>query len=391
MPHSSSKHGRKPDKTAYGERLLPSESIRRIAVFRALQLGDMLCVVPALRALRKAAPRASITLVGLPWAASFASRFDDYIDDFLEFPGFPGLPEHPPALDQIPQFIARAQQSRFDFALQMHGSGALANPLTVILGASHNAGYYLSGQYCPDPGRFLQWNEREHEILRYVRLMTAMGAREEGTHLEFPLFESDQHALLRSDTDLPVPGSYACIHPGSRLSSRRWPPERFAEIADRLACAGLKIVLTGSSAEASLTKAVKKAMRMPALDLAGKTELGALAVLISAARLLVCNDTGVSHIAAAVATPSVVVSCSADAQRWAPLDQESHRVLHEPFDGKTVPHETCPLPEHPCSRNVSAEMVWEETASLLRDLSYAGMQIGHEGGRAHFSTPPQRH
>jgi ADP-heptose:LPS heptosyltransferase len=391
MSHFSTMRRRKPGNAAYGNRLLPSESMERIAVFRALQLGDMLCAVPALRALRNAAPNARITLVGLPWAASFASRFDEYIDDFLEFPGFPGLPEHTPVLDKLPEFIAGAQHQRFDLALQMHGSGTLTNPITAILGATHNAGFYLPDQYCPDPGRFLQWNEREHEVLRYVRFMTALGASEQGTDLDFPLFEADQQALLRSDTNLPAPGSYACIHPGSRLPSRRWPPERFAEIADRLAAAGLKIVLTGSASEAALTRAVKKAMRMPALDLTGKTDLGALAVLISDARLLVCNDTGVSHIAAAVATPSIVISSGADAERWAPLDRERHRVLHHPIECRPCPHESCPLPDHPCSRNVSVEMVWEETASLLQDLSYAGMQVRHENGHPHFGVPPLRH
>lgn len=391
MNHFSPIRRQRPDDTAYGKRLLPSDTIRHIAVFRALQLGDMLCAVPALRALRSAAPEARITLIGLPWAAGFASRFDEYVDDFLEFPGFPGLPEHTPALDRLPQFIIDAQQQRFDLALQMHGSGGLSNPLTVILGAAHNAGFFMPGQYCPDPGRFVQWNEREHEILRYVRFMATLGAPEQGSHLEFPILESDQQALLRSDANLPAPGSYACMHPGSRLPSRRWPPERFAEIADRLAAAGLKIVLTGSASEAALTRAVKKAMRMPALELTGKTELGALAALIGDAQLLVSNDTGVSHIAAAVSTPSIVISSGADADRWSPLDRERHRVLHHPVECRPCAHESCPLADHPCSRNVSVDMVWAETASLLRELSYAGMQMRYDRTSPVFGTPPLRH
>jgi ADP-heptose:LPS heptosyltransferase len=161
------------------------------------------------------------------------------------------------------------------------------------------------------------------------------------------------------------------VHPGARLPSRRWLPQRFAEVADRLAASGLKVVLTGSPAEAEIVHAVQRAMRMPSLDLSGRTELGALAALIAQARLVVSNDTGISHVAAAVATPSVIVSCGSDPQRWAPLDGERHQVVVADVACRPCMHQTCPIGHH-CAQEVSAETV----ASLAsRLLSYPTMEM----------------
>lgn len=76
-----------------------------IVIFRALKLGDLLCTVPAFRALRKAFPQARISLLGLPWSASFAERYYCYIDDFIHFPGYPGLPEQPVHIEAINSFF----------------------------------------------------------------------------------------------------------------------------------------------------------------------------------------------------------------------------------------------------------------------------------------------
>ena len=331
----------------------------RIGVFRALQLGDLLCAVPALRALRAAHRHAEITLIALPWARELAARFREYIDDFIAFPGFPGMPERVPDLNAIPPFFEHARSRSFDLALQLHGSGELTNPLTVLLGAAGNAGYYRPGHWRPGE-RFHAWREHEHEVLRWLRLMELLGIAARGTHLEFPLREPDwqEWRALRL-------GDYAVIHPGSQLASRRWPAERFAEVGDALAAEGLRIVVTGSAGEAALTASVKRALREPALDLAGRTTLGALGALIARARLLVCNDTGVSHIAAAMGTRSVVVSCGSDPRRWAPLDHGLHRVLAAAVPCRPCAHALCPI-GHPCARNVSSrEVIAQATGALL--------------------------
>lgn len=353
--------------SSYGPRTrLDFGALRNIAVFRALQLGDLLCLVPTLRALRLAAPNAKITLIGLPWAESFVTRFNKYIDDYLMFPGFPGLAESKPQIDRIPEFFATAQQRQFDFAFQLHGSGALSNPITMALGAARTAGFYLPDAYCPDHEYFIPWLHSEHEVTQYLRLLEFLGAPANNRSLEFPLSDIDFQSLRKGGQFRPQPGSYVCIHPGARLPSRRWLPKRFAYVADGLANQGLEVVLTGSTDERPIVDAVLHEMRAPSIDMCGRTELGSLAALIAGARLLVSNDTGVSHIAAAVATPSVIVCSGADPQRWAPLDRKRHRVLYAAVPCRPCAHTICPI-GHPCAENISAEKVLHEALRVCSD------------------------
>lgn len=339
---------------------------RRIGIFRALQLGDMLCAVPALRALRAAAPEAKITLIGLPWASDFVSRFNRYVDDHVSFPGFPGMPEQPARLDRLPGFIAAMQSRRFDLLLQMHGSGGVTNPLAVAFGAARNAGFYSEGSFCPDPAGFMPWDASQHEVRRNLQLLAHLGVPTLGEDLEFPLDEVDYRALQADCPTLPAPGTYVCIHPGARLSSRRWDAIRFAGVAERLQKDGLKVVLTGAAQELELVNAVARAMREPPLNLCGRTQLGAFAALVSRARLVVCNDTGISHIAAAVRTPSIVICCGADPLRWAPLDRRRHRTLAADVPCRPCMHSVCPT-DHACAAQVQVSDVVSAAHMALSD------------------------
>ena len=300
---------------------------QRIIILRALQIGDLLCAVPAFRALKTALPQARTTLIGLPWAHRFVERFNFYLDGFIPLPGYPGFPEQNPEVSRFPDFLATVQRSQYDLAIQMQGSGEISNPLIMLLGAKYCAGFYLPGQYCPDPERFLPYPEHEPEMWRHLRLMEFLGAPPQGDDLEFPLCDQDWKEIEGIKAKFGIQRDCVCIHPGARSPERRWPVERFAGVADGLAAHGLQVVLTGTLDEAALTQAVAAQMQSPSLDLAGLTSLGALAALISNARLVVSNDTGVAHIAAAVQTPSVVLFLASDPNRWAPQDLALHKVV----------------------------------------------------------------
>lgn len=335
----------------------------RIAVFRALVLGDLLCATPVLRAVKAAWPDSELSLIGLPWARDFAER-QPHVDRFEVFPGFPGLPETPPDLAALPGFIARMQHRRYDLLLQLHGSGGVVNPLLATFGARRLAGFTEPGGYNADPALHAPWPTVGHEIERLGSLLDHLGIARHGEHMDFPVTDADDEALIRAVPPLARPVPIACIHPGAQLPSRRWAPERFAEVGDALAAAGLLVVLTGTRAEAAVTARVRGLMQRQALDLAGQTDLFALGALVRRSRLVVCNDTGMSHVAAALGTRSVVISSGGDAARWAPFDHTRHRVLWHDTPCRPCAHRECPI-EHPCARGVSARAVIEAALDAM--------------------------
>jgi len=300
-------------------------SFEKIAVFRALQLGDLLNTIPAIRALRRAYPDAEITLLGLPWAGGFVRRFSKYFDRFIHFPGYPGLPEQEFDSAAFGHFLKEMQAEQFDLLLQMQGNGTIVNRLLEQFGALRLAGFH-NGDSRMDPSWFVEYPERVHEIKRHQVLMAHLGIALAGNELEFPLTVKDQEEFEGLDLSL-CARHYVCIHPGSRGGWRQWPPAYFALLADYCAEKGLNIVITGTADEIDITREVIKCLHYPAIDLTGRTTMGAMGVLLRNAFLLISNCTGVSHMAAALRTPSVIISMDGEAHRWAPLDRRLHRTI----------------------------------------------------------------
>lgn len=318
------------------------DEVRRILVIRALPgLGDMLCAGPALRALRRAWPEADLALLGLPGAADVLARSGNHVDRMLPFQGWPGIPEGGPTgcdssagVGAVDLGVAYAglvalQREQFDLVLQLHGDGSVTNQLALAIGGRRTAGFHAVAAPRPGTGDFFPYPEHLHEIHRQTRLLELLGLPLDGDHLEMTV-TADDRRQARSLVGSERAPSYACLHPGASRPSRRWPPERFAVVGDALARRGVAVVLTGSPAEADLTAQVAAAMTEPCLDVAGRLTLGPLAALFQQARLAVTNDTGTSHLSAAVQVPSVVVYGGpdpSDPRRWAPLDADRHRAV----------------------------------------------------------------
>lgn len=339
--------------------------VERIAIFRALYLGDLLLAVPAFRALRAGFPDAEITFIGLPWAESFVERFAAYIDRFLPFPGYPGIAEVDFDPDRTDAFLQEQREYGYDLVIQMHGSGVTSNPFALDLGGRATAAYVaaesLSGLTFVAP-----YPDEQPEVERNLGLARLLGCPADDARLEFPLTSRDraeaEMLLGPSDgNDRPRVG----LHPGAKFPSRRWMPERFAAVADEMIERhDASVLITGGPGEIDIACQVAARMRHEPLLLAGETSLGGLAAVIAELDLFISNDTGPSHIATALDVPSIAIFGPADVQRWAASESDRRRVIRNPVPCSPCVHDICPI-DHRCLTGITPEQVRHSAEELL--------------------------
>src|SRR3954454_16878410 len=116
--------------------LLCDPAVRTVVLVRLrVGLGDLLCTVPALRALRRARPDLHVAVLTWREMAPVVDRFISYVDELVDVPGWPGIADRPPRPAEIPAFLAAVRDREFDAAVQMYGDRPAANQLTLALGA----------------------------------------------------------------------------------------------------------------------------------------------------------------------------------------------------------------------------------------------------------------
>jgi ADP-heptose:LPS heptosyltransferase len=292
-----------------------SNGTARIVVVRLTDATGLLCAVPALRALRSAAPNAHITLMGLQSAAELAGRFASYVNDFISTPYGP-----------------RAA-GEYDLAVELQAPGEELHAVTAQLGARFTAGFRKGSPNGSKDATELrvEWPEQGPELLRLLTLVRALGVRDQGDALEFPFTPRDRAELEACRDALALLGGpFVCIQPGGRLPERRWQASRYARVADALAVHGLRVALTGPASDRPVAEAVAARMRSQVIDLTGCLTMGAYAVLLDNAYFLVSNDTGVTRLAEAIGTPSVTIASGPDVPLWRPADRARYRVLWLP-------------------------------------------------------------
>ncbi|MFD2793796.1 glycosyltransferase family 9 protein [Promicromonospora vindobonensis] len=283
-----------------------------VLVLRALGLGDALAGVAALRGVRRAWPGHRVVLAAPQpigqWLADHG-----VVDAVLPTRG----------LSQLPWPWAGpggAQDAPGCLAVNLHGRGPQSHRVLQAtrpdaLVAFDNT---EAGHIGPD------WDETEHEVLRWCRLVQSVGGHCGPEDLR--LGPSDP---LSGRSEV---GGQAevIVHPGAAAEARRWPAARWTQVVVALTAQGHRVVLTGSEAERGLCARVRQGAGQGAAvrNAAGELGLPALAELVSTARLLVSGDTGVAHLATAYGTPSVTLFGPTPPSLWGPtIDLARHAVV----------------------------------------------------------------
>jgi lipopolysaccharide heptosyltransferase II len=177
--------------------------------------------------------------------------------------------------------------------------------------------------------------------------------------------ERDAARDLLAGLGLAAGAPFLCLAPGANWDLRRWPPDRFGELAARARHAlGLAAVVTGTREESELVDEVVAASGGSALELAGRLSVRELAAVAAEARAVVANDSGPLHIAAAVGTPVVGLFGPNTPEVYGPRGVPSRVVWPHP-PCSPCRQRRCARPDDPCMTSITVEEVFEAVRSLV--------------------------
>ncbi len=319
-----------------------TDPVRRLLFIKPSSLGDIVHAMPTLAALRARFPHAEVTwLVKRQWAPLVEAI--DGVDQVCAVEtGLAGW------LGRVPKLRA----ARFDLVVDLQGlfrSGAMA----WLTGCGRRIGFANAREGSPlfYTRRVKVPHASMHAVDRYLLVAEALGA----DHPAQPRFDFVDHPQDRPAVEAILASAgvvaslpWIAINASARWETKRWPPQYFAEAADQLSQAhALPIVFIGGVAERPEALAVMALMRTKAVDLTGQTPVGLLPSLLRQAAVLITNDSGPMHIAAAVGTPVVALFGPTDPRRTGPYGR-GHLILSQAV-------ECSPCFRRDCTRTVRLE------------------------------------
>ncbi|WP_233160374.1 glycosyltransferase family 9 protein [Actinophytocola xanthii] len=351
--------------------------VRRLAVLRGGGLGDLLFVMPALEALRARYAEAEIVLLGAPGNSRLLADRPGPVDRVVPLPPAKGVHEPRGPRDEgveeaaRREFVGRVGEPP-DLGVQLHGGGRWSNPFLLALGPKWTVGARTEDSALLS--RWLPYRYYQNEVMRALEIVGLAGAPPVTVVPRIAVTERDLAAAEPALAGLPRP--LVALHPGATDPRRRWPAERFAEVAATFAGRGAGVVVLGTPDEQQVVAEVTSLAlaRAPEGSVRPLTDLSlpGLCGVLARAGVLLANDSGPRHLAEAVGTPTVGVFWMGNAINAGSLGRYHHRVLMSwtaacPVCGVDCVHEEVPRCPHDVSfvADVTVEQAAREVGDLL--------------------------
>lgn len=345
-----------------------TDSVTKMLVRVPNWIGDAVMCTPALLDLRANFPAATMTVLARP-----------AIGDLLR--------EHP-AVDEVFVYDHRGvhrtgwgkvslamelRQRAFDVAVLLQNAFEAAC-LAALAGIPERWGYATDGRALlltaavpvPPPRRFM------HQVLYYRGLLEDLGLRTGTEGPRLVVTPEEEHALARRFPELATARHVICLNPGSVYgTAKRWLPERFAWVADRLVeeCRSVlgdgtvRCVIVGGKGEEALGRTIGTLMRTQPVVLSGETTIRELMCVVKRSLVFLTNDTGPMHIADAFGIPIVAVFGSTDPRTTAPY-RAGYRLVRSPVSCAPCLLRHCPI-DHRCMTQISAEEVFQAARAAV--------------------------
>lgn len=341
---------------------LPRKGIHKILIRGTNWIGDAVMTLPAMTSIRETYPQAHIAVLVKPLVADIYKLFSG-ADEIITYEKKFDTPAG------VLRLARKLKKENFDLAILLQNAIEAAI-MALAAGIPRRAGYDSDGRGLLLTHRVRRTEEikKVHQVDYYLEMVKALGCLEVNRemHLETKIKDSDAEDVLRKY--LPVSRKTLIgIAPGATYgAAKRWFPERFAQVADRLEDRySIQGILLGGKGDGETAQKVQKKAKTTLINLAGKTSLQEAIHLISRCRLFISNDSGLMHIAGALNIPTIAIFGSTNPVTTSPMGEKSIIVRKE-ISCSPCLKKNCPT-DFLCMDLVSVEDVLKAAQNLLED------------------------
>lgn len=334
-------------------------NLRKILLTRTDRLGDVILSTPVATALRKNWPDVHVTFLVRHYTAEI-TRCHPHVNETLELDGA--------EIGGVQHLAQALRQRQFDAAVMLYPRSSLAwalwrSGIPLRIGTGFRWYSFLFNQRVFEHRKTAARHEAEYNL----RLLRPLGISAAEVEFHFALPQAERAGIEAKLDELGVGANPIILHPGSGGSSRDWPPEHFAQLADRAHYAlGAQVILTGAPAEENLIAAIQRQTKSQPPSLCGRLTIIELAVLCQRAAVFVSNSTGPLHLAVMAGAPVVAFYPpirAARPERWGPYGRLADVLMSQQAECTRCRQSSARVCD--CMRAIAVELAFKKVQEKL--------------------------